>query len=114
MPSEANFLDISLLGKEYRVACSPEDREALLRAVAFLDGRMQDIAKKVHSNATERIAVMAALNVTHEFLSSQQGTPVVSVQSQDVALDFAAVKCRIALMEAQIDTVLDHQNTLLV
>ena len=28
MSSDANFLDITLLGKEYRVACPPEDRDA--------------------------------------------------------------------------------------
>ena len=45
MPNEASFLDITLLGKEYRVACPPEERAALLNAAAYVDGKMRDIAE---------------------------------------------------------------------
>ena len=38
MPNEAYYLDITLLGKEYRVACPPEEHAALLAAVAVLVG----------------------------------------------------------------------------
>ena len=37
MSGEAHYLDIVLLGKEYRVACPPEEREALQAAVDFVD-----------------------------------------------------------------------------
>ena len=60
MSTANNYLDITLLGKEYRVACPPEEREALLAAVAFVDEKMHDIAEKTKSNVSERIAVMAA------------------------------------------------------
>jgi hypothetical protein len=50
MPNETNFLDITLLGKEYRVACPPEERAALLNAAAYVDGKMRDIAEKTKSN----------------------------------------------------------------
>ena len=69
MPNETNYLDIVLLGKEYRVACPGEERDALLAAVAYVDAKMHDIAEKTRSNISERIAVMAALNIAHEFLS---------------------------------------------
>ncbi|MDH4095789.1 MAG: cell division protein ZapA, partial [Betaproteobacteria bacterium] len=36
-------LDITLLGRSYRVACSDEERDALLKAVAYLEGKMNDI-----------------------------------------------------------------------
>lgn len=71
MPNEANYLDITLLGKEYRVACPPEERDGLLAAVAMVDARMHDIAEKTKSNISERIAVMAALNIAHEHLSQK-------------------------------------------
>jgi cell division protein ZapA len=109
MPGEANFLDITLLGKEYRVACPPEEREALLRAVALLDGRMQDIAEKTHSGVAERIAVMAALNIAHEFLSLRDNP----APAQDAGLDFAEAKRRMALMEVQIDAVMEPQDKLI-
>jgi cell division protein ZapA len=111
MPGEANFLDITLLGKEYRVACPPEEQDALLRAVAFLDGRMQDIAEKTHNSVAERVAVMAALNIAHEFLSLQENP--APAEPQDAGLDFADAKRKIALMEARIDAVMKLQDKLI-
>jgi cell division protein ZapA len=74
MPNETHFLDITLLGKEYRVACPPDQRAALLNAAAYVDGKMRDIAEKTKSNLAERVAVMAALNIAHEHLGLNQET----------------------------------------
>ena len=103
MPVNAGFIDIILLDKEYRVACSPENREALLRAAGYADGKMREIAEKTHSNA-ERVAVMAALNIAHELLLEQNSNSAAEV-------DIAAVKRRIALMEAQLDALLAPGDT---
>lgn len=113
---EVNFLDITLLGKEYRVACPPEDRESLQRAVAYVDGKMHDIAEKTRNNIAERIAVMVALNIAHEFLTAP--TPSVAGETSllpdvDTGLDFGEVKRRIGSMEAQLDAVLDVQDKLI-
>ncbi|MBP7394771.1 MAG: cell division protein ZapA, partial [Zoogloea sp.] len=48
-------LDIKLLGREYRVACKPEEKEGLLAAVTYLDEKMRDLAGKTNS-AGERLA----------------------------------------------------------
>ena len=73
MPNEAYYLDITLLGKEYRVACPPEEQPALLAAVAYVDEKMHDIAEKTKSNISERIAVMAALNIAHDLQMLKDG-----------------------------------------
>jgi cell division protein ZapA len=117
MPNEANFLDITLLGKEYRVACPPEEREGLAAAVAFVDARMHDIAEKTKSNVAERIAVMAALNIAHEHLSQKNEVPVPDQknesESKSEGLDFGAVRRRISDMEAKLEAVLMPQEKLL-
>jgi cell division protein ZapA len=114
MSSDANFLDITLLGKEHRVACPPEEQDALLRAVAYVDGKMNDIAEKTHSNIAERVAVMTALNIAHEFLSLQnQRSEKSPEQDRETGLDIDVVKRRIALMEAQLDAVLEPQDKLI-
>ena len=105
MSGEPNFLDVILLGKEYRVACPPEEREALQSAVDYVDGKMHEIAEKTKSNIAERIAVMAALNIAHELLS-QKKTPAGG-------LDIGAVRRRISAMETQLDAVLAPQEKLL-
>ena len=114
MPNEANYLDITLLGKEYRVACPPDERDALLAAVAYVDEKMHDIAEKTKSNISERIAVMAALNIAHEHLSQKAAAselPPLAVT--ETGLDFGAVKRRISDMEAKLEAVLAPQEKLL-
>lgn len=122
MYSESNYLDITLLGKEYRVACPPEEHEALLAAVAYVDEKMHDIAEKTKSNISERIAVMTALNIAHEYLS--RPAEVITVQpvgepsvgtllGPESGLDFGAVKRRISDMEAKLAAVLAPQEKLL-
>ena len=107
MPNENNYLDITLLGREYRVACPPAERESLLAAVAYVDARMREIAEKTRSNVTERIAVMAALNIAHELLSQTAAPTVAAPDSgREKGLDIDVVKGRIADMEAQLDSVL--------
>ena len=114
MPNEANYLDIALLGKEYRVACPPEERQALQDAVAYVDAKMHDIAEKTKSNISERIAVMAALNIAHELLSRKLlADEKQPTDGSETGLDFGAVKRRISVMEAQLDAVLAPQDKLL-
>lgn len=114
MPNEANFLDIALLGKEYRVACPPEERDGLLAAVAFVDARMHEIAEKTKSNISERIAVMAALNIAHEHLALKNAVPVSEQESgSESGLDIGAVRRRILVMEAELEAVLVPQEKLL-
>lgn len=113
MSNDVTFLDIVLLGKEYRVACPPEEREALQAAVAFVDGKMHEIAEKTRSNIAERIAVMAALNIAHEHLNLKAtvGTPQLTTESE-TGVDIAALMRRIQDMEAQLDAALASQEKL--
>lgn len=72
MDSENNHsINVTILDKEYRVACPPDSRQALLEAAEFLDKRMSEIRNSGKVFGVERIAVMAALNITNDFLSSQ-------------------------------------------
>ena len=114
MPNEANYLDITLLGKEYRVACPPAEHDALLAAVTYVDEKMHDIAEKTKSNISERIAVMAALNIAHEHLSKQSEIPGQhGFGKAETTLDIGAVKRRISDMEAKLEAVLAPQEKLI-
>ena len=107
--SSPNYLDISLLGKEYRVACPPEEHDALLTAVGYVDAKMRDIADRTKSSIPERIAVMAALNIAHEHLSA---VPATVEKEVDYAVDTSDAKRRIDDMGARIDAVLAPQQQL--
>ncbi|PTD95150.1 cell division protein ZapA [Pseudothauera lacus] len=94
-------LDIKLLGKEYHVSCKPEDREGLLAAVAVLDDRLGEVARKTGSSG-ERLAIMTALNLVHEHLLQQRAG----------GFDMPAAKRRIGFMTARLDGVLAQQEKL--
>lgn len=75
---DSNSLNITIMDKDYRVAC-PQDQQASLRESAeFLNNRLNDIKTKGSIIGTERIAIMAALNLAHELLGSQDSIEQLS------------------------------------
>ncbi|MBB3167106.1 cell division protein ZapA [Simiduia aestuariiviva] len=67
----SNAVLVRILDREYQVACPPEERNALQDAAKQLDQRMRDIRSGGHVIGLERIAVMAALNLSHELLQAK-------------------------------------------
>tara|TARA_R110001592_G_scaffold356278_1_gene657778 strand:+ start:29883 stop:30191 length:309 start_codon:yes stop_codon:yes gene_type:complete len=59
-------VNIRILDKEYQVSCPPEERNALLQSAKALDEKMRTIRNSGSVIGLERIAVMAALNLTYE------------------------------------------------
>ena len=45
MPTGTKSLEVNIFGRSYKVACEDSEREALLHAVAYLDGKMNDVRK---------------------------------------------------------------------
>jgi cell division protein ZapA len=101
MAQGAKTMDVSLLGRSYRVACGDGEREALLQAVAYLEGKMSEIKKAGKVAGVERIAVMAALNIAHELLTTKIG-----------GFDIGEAKRRIASIEEKLDAALAQQEKL--
>lgn len=77
---------IRILDKEYQIACSEDERHSLLDSARYLDEKMKEIRSTGKVVGSERVAVMAALNITHDLLQSH-------LQSQNsVAVDNARIK----------------------
>src|SRR5690606_23681480 len=62
-------VDVSILGRDYSLACAPADKEALLAAVRHVDQRMLGVKGSGKVSSNERIAVMAAIQIANELLS---------------------------------------------
>ena len=97
MNQKSKTLDVTIMGRTYKVACSDEERNALLSAVAYLDRKMTEIKNAGKVSSAERIAVMAALNITHELLSSRNNA---------TGFDMEGLRRRMAAMEATLDQAL--------
>ena len=102
MAASAKTIEITILGRNYKIACEDGEREALLQAVAYLDGKMGEIRKAGKVSGTDRIAVMAALNIAHELLSAKVGE----------GFDVGKAKKRISSIEAKLDEAIARQDKL--
>jgi len=65
---------VKILDKEYQVACPREERQALMESAQLLDERMKAIRGSGAVIGLERIAVMAALNLSHELLQAKSNS----------------------------------------
>jgi len=64
-------VSVRIMDKEYVVACPYDERSALLDAAEFLNARMREIRDSGKVIGLDRIAVMAGLNLAHEFLKGK-------------------------------------------
>jgi len=73
--SEAGSIPVTIrvLDKEYQIACPPNEREALLESARYLNDKMREIRDTRKMVGSERVAIMAALNITHDLLKCQSG-----------------------------------------
>lgn len=65
---------VNILDREFLIGCSPEERPGLIAAASYLDGKMREVRDSSRAAGMDRIAVMAALNIAHEFMQLRQRT----------------------------------------
>ena len=102
MADGGKTIEVSILGRNYKVACEDGERDALMQAVEYLDAKMSEIKKVGKVSGTDRIAVMAALNIAHELLSTRLGG----------SFDIGQAKRRIETIEAKLDEAIARQDKL--
>ena len=101
MSADATGMQISIMGREFRVACKPAEQKALQEAVDYLNRKMQEIKDQGKINGLDRIAIMAALNISHEFLTMRLGS-----------FDVSEYKRRMTSIETTLDQALAEQEKL--
>ena len=90
--SKAEALTVTIMGKEYRVACPEEEKANLLASADLLNEKLDEIKAQGSVIGTERIAIMAALNMSHEILHNQS----LSVENDDLNSRIEALSERIS------------------
>ena len=70
--TQPNTVTVHILDKEYCIACPADERSNLESAARYLDGKMREIRSSGKVVGADRIAVMAALNITQDLLHKQQ------------------------------------------
>jgi len=90
---------VRILDKEYKVACEAGEEDELLASARHLDNRMREIRNTGKVIGSERIAVITALNITHELLASSKPGVEIS-ESADNRLRQLRERIEIALSES--------------
>jgi cell division protein ZapA len=100
---EKGAVSISLLGREFRVACPEGEEKQLLASVDYLNRKLREVRDTGKVVGNERIAIMAALNIAHELLSNKPNA---------AGFDAAAFRGRIEAMQETVESALaaDQEN----
>lgn len=95
MNQETNSVIVQLIGYEYRFACQPSERDELLEAAGYLNERMGEIRSHGKHLSLEAVAVMTALNLSHDLLRQQRqaadAEAIISHQVRDLLQKVDAV-----------------------
>ena len=102
MLNDAKSIQVKILDKEYNINCPPEEQEALLKSANYLDKNMKSIRDLGKITGTEKIAVMAALNITNDMLRKN----VMINESRQLTT------LRLQGLEAKIDPVISANKQL--
>jgi cell division protein ZapA len=100
--SDAKQLDVTIMGREFRVGCPPDEEAALMQAVDLLDRKMRELRDGGNVMGIDKIAIMAALNIAHEFMNTRIGS----------GFDVGDFRRRIGHMQDMVDDALKEQQQL--
>jgi cell division protein ZapA len=95
-PQDQARVSVRILEKDYTIACPYEERSALLDSAEFLNARMKEIRESGKVVGLDRIAVMAALNLAHEFMK---------MKDQDVRIEGDA-GARVRALRERVESAL--------
>ena len=98
MSQKPQPVSLIIMGKEYRIACDPEEQDDLIHSAQQLDVQMRKMRDSGKITGPDRIAVMAALNLAHE---------LQMVKSQNAILNQRLSEC-LTKMSHKIENVLEN------
>ncbi len=104
-------INVNILDKEYLISCSENEHTALISAARLLDSKMREIRASGKVIGSDRIAVMAGLNIAHELLSTNSATSAKDTSATPEP-DNNNTQSRIQTMQEKIDQVLSNQREL--
>ena len=105
-PSTNEPVALRLIDREFLIACPPEERDGLLEAASFLDRKMRDLRAHAKTPGFDRLAVLAAISITHDYLQLQKRQAVSASNNSAAEHDIAE---GLALLRRKLEAALDAQ-----
>jgi cell division protein ZapA len=86
MKELSDGVTVTILGKEFRVACPDDERQALIAAADYLERKLREIQASGKVIGSERTAIITALNITNELLELRRSGGLSEDATQKVRL----------------------------
>lgn len=113
MSDAAKGVTINIMGREFRVAAPGGEERQLAASVDFLNKKMREIRDTGKVVGNERIAIMAALNIAHDYLAMQGGgaaaKPARAAANEG---ESESIRTRLAQLEATLEKAVNDQEKL--
>jgi cell division protein ZapA len=94
-------INLRILDKDYVVACPEEERDTLIASAHYLSQKVQEVREGGKVVSTERMVVITALNIVHEYFQyKQQKENDLSVIDKDIS--YLQEKIELALSEIKL------------
>lgn len=104
-PGNNDPVALRLIDREFLIACAPEERDGLIEAASLLDRKMRELRANARAPSFERLAVLAAVSMTHELLALRK---LQGGHDQQTAHRIASLRQRLEI--ALESTVVAHHE----
>ena len=96
MSEDKQNLKVIIADREFTIACTEEESEGVLAAASYLNQQMKLVEKSSNTLGTDRLAIMTALNISHDLLEVRK----------DIG-EGSAVDTRLDQLNEKIDSAMD-------
>ena len=84
-------VDVKILGRDFQIACPDNEEESLVKSIQYLNHKIEEIQKQGNIVGVDKTIIMAALNITHEFLNQNSSSDAHLLSYKNKITDFNKV-----------------------
>ena len=104
--SESKTVRVSILDKDYQVSCEGNEVTALKQSAQFLDQKMREMKENSNVFGLDRLAVMAALNLTNDLLAQSEMASQLDSKQIEISSRLAGQQVEIQNLHYKVDSAL--------
>ncbi|MDG2252388.1 MAG: cell division protein ZapA [Methylophilaceae bacterium] len=72
-------IEAKILGRDFSVGCPENEEESLLKSINYLNHKIEEIQKTGNIIGVDKTIIMAALNITHEYLNQENNSDIHTI-----------------------------------
>ena len=105
---ESKTVRVSILDKDYQVSCEVGEVAALKQSAQFLDQKMREMKDNSNVFGLDRLAVMAALNLTNDLLTQSEKATQLDSKQTETSSRLADQQIEIQNLHYKVDSALNR------